>query len=112
GCPLERCVEIGHVDQAEPAELLLRIGVRSVLHVSSASIHAYRRSSMGPLERRAAAHYAGIGQRLAVGPPAGPVMSLPLIVTAGGKISIILVDQDGVLHDSPHSVASALRSFW
>src|SRR5215470_6729637 len=61
--PLECCIEIGHIDQTEPAKLLLGVSIRSVLNLTSPSIHAHSRSSMSRLQRCAAAHDPRIGQR-------------------------------------------------
>src|SRR5262245_1297949 len=108
--PIECRTQIGDLDEAEAAELLLGIGIGPVLHVTLAVGGPYGRAGMGPLQGRAAAHHAGIGQGLAVGPPARPVRPLPLAVGAGGEVAVTLVDQDRILHVVPRLAASVWRS--
>src|SRR5262249_20097640 len=110
GSPIKGRAEVGHVDQAEAAELLFGVGVGAVLHVPLAAIFPHGGAGIGTLKRSAAAHDAGLLQSLAISPPTGPVGTLPLPVAAGREVAVLFVDQDRILHVILPRAASVLRS--
>ena len=67
--PVERVIERRQLEDDLPAELLLRVGVRPVLHAALPAMHAHRRARRRRLERRAADVDARVDERLVVGPP-------------------------------------------
>src|SRR5262249_36918566 len=93
-------------DQIEAAELLLRVGIRAILHLAPAPIDANGGPRRRALKGRPTFHDAGLAQRLGVRAPARPVGRLPPLVGAGGKVGLVLVDQDRILHGHPRSVES------
>src|SRR5437899_1558085 len=99
--PLERLVEVGHLNDVIATELLLGLGVGPVLHVALAVVLPDRRGEVPRLERSAADHDPRILQGLRVGTVGAPVGRLPCLVGAGAEIRLAFVDQDRVFHRLP-----------
>src|SRR5262249_5423157 len=101
GRPVERVVEVWHVDHVVAAELFLGFGERPILNLALTVPQPDGRRAAGELKPCAADHHSGLGQRLGVGPVGAPVSFLSLLVGGVGKVVLVLVDQDRFFHDCP-----------
>src|SRR5262249_9550820 len=96
--PLERLVEIWHVNDVEAAYLLLDLGKGAVLDQPLAVAPPYRGRRGGGLKTGAPDHDARLHKRLRVGAIGAPVGVLADRVRARAEIRLALVDQDRVFH--------------
>src|SRR5262249_13859919 len=101
--PLERLVEVRHVDNVEAAYLLLHLGKGTVLHQTLAVPLPHRGRRGRGLQAGASDHDAGVRQCLGVGAIGAPVGVLAGRVRARAEIRFALVDQDRIFHGFPPS---------
>src|SRR6185295_16052711 len=105
--PLERRVERGQLQQDEPTELLLGVGVWPVLNLPLATPHAHGgRPRVGPLERAAPHVDARVDERAMIRSPRPPAL-VALGLATLVKLRLGLVDEDHVLHGLTPGEATA-----
>src|SRR3954471_558750 len=96
GRPVERRVERGQLEEDESAELLLGVGVRSILHLSLSVLDAHGRARRIRLKRRSRHVDPGLDERLVVRPPGADQRRLR--IRSGVEVLAGLINQHHELH--------------
>lgn len=66
GCPFQRCIQIGNVNDDKAAKQFLRFGIRAVLDLALTVAHADRGGGLGRLQSRASDKDASLSERVGI----------------------------------------------